>query len=204
MTTARQLAMLIIKAKSCLYSQWFLGGDNVVSDALSRDFHLSSNDLSKLISSSVPDQVPFGLTIQDLPNEISSWLTCLLLNQPSNKQWLKEPTQSKLAHGLDRRPISTLLDVNMISSSNHSQGLNDIAYLQPSLMQSEKVNLVLKTIHASSPNQSVPPWIAWHRPLSWLTNPTQDWTEKKNLPLFYNASSEVIQTQTNQQSHRLL
>jgi hypothetical protein len=49
MTTAGQLAMLTIKAKSCLYSQWLSGGDNVVSDALSCDFHLS---LSILISSS--------------------------------------------------------------------------------------------------------------------------------------------------------
>jgi hypothetical protein len=43
LTTARHLAKLIIDSQSCIYSQWFGGADNVVSDALSRDFHLSDN-----------------------------------------------------------------------------------------------------------------------------------------------------------------
>jgi hypothetical protein len=37
----------------------------------------------------------------------------------------------------------------------------------------------------------MPPWIAWRRPLSWLTIPTQDLTEKTNLPLFYSVISEA-------------
>jgi hypothetical protein len=67
-------------------------------------------------------------------------------NQASNKKWLKEPTQSKLALGLDTKPISTLLDVNMISSLSPLQQPNDVA-LQPLPMQSEKVDLVLKSFN---------------------------------------------------------
>jgi hypothetical protein len=107
MTTARHLASLAIKSKCCLYSQWFSGGDSVVSDALSRDFRLSHTDLSSLISSSVPEQVPFGIQIQTLPDEISSWVTCLLQNQPFKMQWSKEPMQSKLALGLASIPTSS-------------------------------------------------------------------------------------------------
>ena len=39
--TARHLANLILHAKACLYSQWFVGDENDVSDSLSRDIHLS-------------------------------------------------------------------------------------------------------------------------------------------------------------------
>jgi hypothetical protein len=197
MTTARHLASLTIQTKSCLYSQWFSGGENVVSDALSRDFHLSSNDLSLLIKSSVPEQVSFGLEIHHLPNEISSWLICLLQNQPSTKQWSKEPTRSKIALGLDTNITSVPLDANKIYSLNPLQEPNIITSSQHLLTQSEKVDIAIKITQDSNQNQSEPPWIAWHRPLSWLTSPTQDWTERINLQLFYSANSEATQTLTN-------
>jgi hypothetical protein len=38
LTVAHQLASLIINAESCLFSQWFPGAQNEVSDACSRDF----------------------------------------------------------------------------------------------------------------------------------------------------------------------
>lgn len=57
-TTARQLAKIILKNNSCLYSQWFAGEQNSVSDALSRDFHLTDESPTKLILSSTPQQAP--------------------------------------------------------------------------------------------------------------------------------------------------
>lgn len=48
MMTARQLANLTIQTKSCLYSQWFPGEENIVSDSLSCDFHISSSNLSNI------------------------------------------------------------------------------------------------------------------------------------------------------------
>ena len=92
MITARHLASLILNSKSCLYSQWFKGGENQVADSLSRDFHLSDSVLSEFLVSSIPHQVPFGLNIKPLPKEISSWLTSLLQNLPEKEQRLKEPT----------------------------------------------------------------------------------------------------------------
>jgi hypothetical protein len=67
LTTARQLGQLLIDSRSCLYSQWFPGDENAISDSLSRDFNISTPDLTKLLVSSVPDQVPFGLKILPLP-----------------------------------------------------------------------------------------------------------------------------------------
>ncbi len=50
----------------------------------------------------------------------------------------------------------------------------------------------------------MPPWIVWHKPLSWLTNLTQDYTENINLHLFYKANLGATATQTSQLSQRIL
>jgi hypothetical protein len=109
LTTARQLGQLLIRSKSCLYSQWFPGDENAISDSISRDFHLPMPTLTNLLVSSIPDQVPFGLKILPLHTEISSWLICLLRNQPQKEQWSKVPLRSKFARGgdtLNTLPIS--------------------------------------------------------------------------------------------------
>ncbi len=49
-TMARQLATLILKSKSCLYSQWYSGSDKNVTGMLSHDFHMLPNILSHLLS----------------------------------------------------------------------------------------------------------------------------------------------------------
>ena len=43
---ARHLASLVLDAHVCLYSPWFCGDDNDVSDSLSRDFHISTKILT--------------------------------------------------------------------------------------------------------------------------------------------------------------
>jgi hypothetical protein len=72
----------------------------VLSDSLSRDFHISSNKLSNLLSFHFPEQAPFGLRILQPPTESNSWLISLLCNQPLGEMWSKEPMPSKFALGL--------------------------------------------------------------------------------------------------------
>jgi len=61
------------------YSQWFPGERNQVSDALSRDDDRSDEELTSVIKSFCPLRVPSHFKILQLPNEIISWLTALLL-----------------------------------------------------------------------------------------------------------------------------
>ncbi len=202
LTMARHLAMLLIESKCCLYSQWFPGDLNVVSDALSRDFHLSNTELTNLITTSASDQVPFGIKILNLPTEISSWLTCLLRNQPVKEQWLKEQTRSSLSRGIDTKPTCSQLDAMMTPTWRTSLKPNATESLELSLTQSERVDLVLRVTKHSCQNQLEPPWIMWHRPLSWLTSLTPDWTAKENLHSFYSANYEITPTMTNQNDNK--
>jgi len=91
-STARKLADILLTTETCLYSQWFPGEENLITDSLSRDFHISDSCLSDLLLTHFPEQAPFGLRILLIPPEIASWLTCLLLSQPQKEQWLKAPT----------------------------------------------------------------------------------------------------------------
>jgi hypothetical protein len=47
--TTRKLADLLIESESNLYSQWFPGDENSVSDSLFRDFHIPDAHLSFLL-----------------------------------------------------------------------------------------------------------------------------------------------------------
>ena len=185
LVTARHLATLIIKSKSCLYSQWFPGGENLIADSLSRDFHLNDSDLSKFLLSSVPHQVPFGLNIKPLPSEISSWLISMLQNLPEKERWSKVPTRSSLWHGNATKPTSCLSESQMTGTSTSSRGTRNIKYWARSATQSEKADYILKQSGLINQNQLEPPWIMWHRPTSWLEELTQGSTKTRNLLSFY-------------------
>ena len=47
---ARKVASILIEREACIYSQWFPGDENDITDSLSRDLHLSDNDLTKLLT----------------------------------------------------------------------------------------------------------------------------------------------------------
>jgi hypothetical protein len=186
LTTARQLATLTIKANSCLYSQWFAGELNVVSDCLSRDFHLNDLDLTNLINTCIPNQIPFGFFLSTLPTEINSWLTCLLRNQPFKEEWDKEPTRSKLSLGNASEFTYSLSELQMTGTSTPSQEVKNIESLEHLQLPSEKVDFVLGKLTTSNATQSEPPWIAYHRPSKWQTDPTLDSTQMVTLHSFYN------------------
>jgi hypothetical protein len=83
MTTAQHLALLVLQADFCIYSQWFAGDENIVADSLSHDLHFPHDILKNSVKSSIPSQVTFSLKISVLQPEIVSWLTCLLQNLAS-------------------------------------------------------------------------------------------------------------------------
>jgi hypothetical protein len=203
LSTARKLADIILDNESCLYSQWFPGESNVIADSLSRDFHIPNSQLSHLLASHFPDQAPFGLQILPVPPNIVSWLTCLLLSQPQELPWSKEPTRSRFALGLASKPTSGPSESKETHSSIPSPASRGLRYLAPSPTPSEKAAFVMDhVVKPSSQSPSDPPWTAFHRSLSWLTELTQDLTEMGSLHCFYNANSEDIGHQTLPHDHR--
>jgi hypothetical protein len=95
----RMQATLFMSLGIKCYSQWFPGERNQVSDALSHDDDRSGKELTSVIKSFCPLQVPSHFEILQLPNEIISWLTVLLLKLPVSVQLSKVHTRSKIGRG---------------------------------------------------------------------------------------------------------
>jgi len=193
LTTARHIAQLVIDNNCCLNSQWFTGDFNLVSDCLSRDFHLTDDALTNLIASSISHQVPFGFLLSPIPTEVSSWLTCLLCNQPFKEEWCKEQTKSKLLLGADSNYTCCPSAFAMTGSLNLSIEDNVIRSWEHLQQPSEKVDFLLQNLRCSEVTQSEPPWIVYHRPFHWLTSQTQDSTLTATLHSFFNDNLDVTQ-----------
>lgn len=75
---ARQLAELLLEHEAGLYSQHIKGKYNIVADSLSRDNHLPVKQLTFLLNSLYPSQLPAPLQVSEiLPPAISSFLDSL-------------------------------------------------------------------------------------------------------------------------------
>lgn len=182
---ARQLASLVIQADCCLYSQWFPGSQNVVSDLLSRRFDLTDDALVSLILSTAPDQVPCGIQLLPLPTEIASWLTSLWLKPAASKE-----SQSKLTIPTpERGPAGTSIcspsESDMTLSWTVCPEANDIVYLVPSPKQSATPDSVPRGTSSSLVELSLPPSRTWHRPSGLTTGQTHALTSTGKSPSFY-------------------
>jgi hypothetical protein len=109
---ARALATMFMEHNTALYSQWFCGDWNDVSDSCSRDHHLSEQELTELLLSTVPNQVPMDFVFVPLPPELVSKLTTWLLKLPKMKQSPQRPLRSKMATG------ATTSSTSMTSNSS--------------------------------------------------------------------------------------
>jgi len=202
LVTARQLASIVIESNACLYSQWFPGGENIIADSLSRDFHLSDDNLTNFLISHVSHQAPFGLKINPLPKEIYSWLTCMLQNLPEKEQWSKAPTRSSIWLGRDTKatsPQSVSMEIGTWTSFKEKRNIKSSA---PFAMLSEKVDFILNHSELINWNQLEPPWIMYHRPLSWQTGLIPDSMEMGSLLSFYRDNFGDIDPPTHQKNGR--
>ena len=98
-TSACHLSQIYQEASSCIYTQWFPGEDNDVSDFLSRDHHLSTTVLTNLLSSSIHHQLPPNLKISPLLSVIDSWFGSLLVKMTVKKAQLVQTKMILIAAG---------------------------------------------------------------------------------------------------------
>jgi hypothetical protein len=113
---AQKQATLFLSLGIKCYSQWFKGEINQVSDALSPDNDRSDEELTSVIKSFCPSQVPSHFKILQLPKEIISWLNALLLKLPVSMQLSEVHMRSKIGCGASGKNTFFQLESKMISS----------------------------------------------------------------------------------------
>jgi len=185
---ARKLATVIIHADCCLYSQWFPGELNVVSDILSRRFDLTDSELVSFVLTTCAPQVPFGISISHLPNEIDCWLTSLLLTARNSLPSQTKPQKRPSAPGDAGPPTSPKWDSATTCSSQDCLEPNVIASSVPSAKPSAAPDLALPDSIRSLLEWSKPPCRMWRRPFGLTTGKTQDSTQTEKWRSFYNAN----------------
>jgi hypothetical protein len=103
---ARMHAMHYITHSIREYSQWFPGEANILANSLLREDNRMDSKLTNLFCMHCSSQIPEHFIIQPLPNEITSWLTALLLRLPVKLQLQEKHTRTKLGHGHDGQPTA--------------------------------------------------------------------------------------------------
>jgi len=184
------------------YSQWFPGKENDVSDALSRDDDRSDEELTNILKTFVPAQLPNHFRIVPLPNEIVSWLTSLLQKLPVKGQLQERHMRTKLGRGADGPSTATPSGSSTTGSLTTSQNTSGSSLLElsPWLCVEDVFQDQLMTPWLKA--QSEVPFHMWHRPSETMTGQTQRKTKTASLVDFYLASTGHSKTKTQTQSSR--
>ena len=93
---ARDLALFCLRHNVSLFPQHIYGKENKVADALSRDFHLSNKNLTKILLSHLPTQVHCHFKIVQHPKDIHWWLHSLSPGKHTKKLSTPQLTRSNL------------------------------------------------------------------------------------------------------------
>ena len=199
---ARDHARHFMDAKIKDYSQWFPGKENDVADALSRDDDRDNEELTNILRSSVPQQVPSHFEIVPLPNEISSWLISVLEKLPVKAQLQERHTRTKLGRGADGKNGVTPLDSSTINCWTISQDTNASysSELSPWLCIAEDFWDQLMTPWLKA--QSEVPSHMWLRPSGIRADQIQPKTKMASLGGFYLANLGPTKTRTPTQSNK--
>ena len=178
------------------YSQWFAGKLNNVSDALSRDFHLSDDQLTHLLASSVPSQLPPSFSIAALPPAIVSFLCAWLAKMPAKPPSQEKRTKSGLRPGTDGSSSSNPSSSHGTPFSNPSNPTTPQLSSHASPTPSDKPNILHHLSNSWLLEQSELPWTMWHRPSGITATQTHGLMKDVSLHAFYRDSTRATRIRT--------
>ena len=184
------------------YSQWFPGKFNDVSDCLSRDFHLDNSQLTQLLTSSVPSQLPPSFLIAPLPQEIVSYLCAWLVKMPARQPSREIRKRSGLRPGADGSSSWNPSNSAGIPSSNPSTPTTAPPSSPASPTPSERQSIFHRLSNSWLLEQSELPWTMWHRPSGTTATRTHGSTKDVSLHAYYRDSTRATRIRTCPQSNK--
>ena len=161
---AELLATIFLDAESTLYSQHFRGIWNVIADSLSRDFHLTDKNITSLLKSLFPQQIPHNFRILPLPPTIISWINCQLLAMPEKLPEHPAQMPSSIGRGVDGNNLSRKLRSTETISSINSIPQTESASSVLSPKPSENESFQQRVTTTWQAGRAKRPWTRWLRP----------------------------------------
>ena len=135
--TARWLAEQLIENDAALYSQHIPGRFNAIADMLSRDHHISDEQLTFIFRSIYPEQTPRSFAISPLPTTITSWISSLVPSSINKTASLPKPCRSKLGALTDGNDSFEVLEskMNGLLNLSSTSELNCYPLLQAAVVE---------------------------------------------------------------------
>ena len=202
MMTSRAHATRLLQYDVREYSQWFPGEFNLIADSLSRDFHLTDNELITLFNSCFASQIQKTFKIAPIPVEIDSWLCAWLQQMPENQLPLEVHRPSNLQPGRDGGVSLPPLICPTMNFSTISNPTTEYRSFQPSHNPSDEPNTPSQQFIDWVARQSEIPSIMWLRPSGATCDKTPDSTQMEKLRRFYNHNSKRSKTRTHHHSNK--
>lgn len=195
---ARLIAALHLETKTCGLSQWFAGEDNGVADTLSREFGMSTPDLTARITSLFPSQVPSTFHINPLPNEITSlisyWVRLEHLSTPSPPTPINATNvRGNVGYSSWKTRASTTTHT---CSPTPPANSNSFSPPSPRPTAQNVFPPQQKELADWLAQHAKPPSITWQRPFATPASPTRASTHTGNLASFYKDCTRVMPTMT--------
>ena len=163
---------MLMEHDSTLDSQHIKGLYNIISDSLSRDKHISNEQLKIAFHTLLPSQTPKDFKIQTLPTEIDSWLQSLIPLSTKTPELQKRLSTSKLGSLTDgynscQTWASRMNGLKtMIEQQKHT-------YCARSQACADEISMAKQTNRFSKEGQLKPPSRMFVRPFGRLFGQTQ-------------------------------
>jgi len=170
------------------YSQWFAGEGNWVADLLSRDLVSSNHEITTIINSRFPSQVPKSFKVSPLPAKISSFLSywvqlrALPRGSPAKRTAKPTPPGDGGSGSLSKQTSSkpTAKATPTWTNPKPTTPLVPLSTRFGCAITADPQKDMLNWLHV----HAVPPSMVWLRPSSQQTSPTPDSTLTENFVPF--------------------
>jgi hypothetical protein len=177
---ARHLANQLMNFKICLSSQWIAGHSNCVADALSRKFELDDNELTTLINTSYPLQVPPSFKVCPCPDKAFSKVFLSVQHELPKTVSCQLQEFDMKPNGDDGKSSFNWSAFKTTTTSTSTQDLSESPFCLHTWNASGQKHYnpfeAMAKWHRNHARNISPPW---QRPLPPITYATQDsiWTD---------------------------
>ncbi len=183
------------------YSQWFVGKRNNVADTLSREWQRTNKNLTSILHSFLPNQMPDYFKVLPIPSKISCWLISLLQQLPVSERLQEEHTTAKLEHGNVGQHTASPLDVQTFSCMD-SHKMSEFPCSVHLQWLSAKDNSCRIAMRCWLKEQSGVPSHMWCRPSGQREDRTPQKTTTENLASIYQDSIKLTRTKIPNKSNK--
>ena len=180
-TVARWLATTLMNNNAALYSQHIRGKHNFIADVLSRDDHISNEQLTYAFNSLIPAQTPKSFNISPLPPDIVCWIHSLHPSLTKTLESPPPPSRSKLGALTNGDDSSSQWESLMNGLKITQENKEHICY-QHLRAAAEEISLAQQIDRYSPEGLSSPPSHMYARPFGRIFSRTQPSTQTTNLP----------------------